>query len=87
MRGEDEETAGLGLFLLGAIVGAGLAVLLAPESGEDSRKRLGHWLEAHHLVGAGGLLAKFKDALGVPHNGVHAVNGRTRDRRRDGGVA
>jgi gas vesicle protein len=32
-------------FLLGGVVGAAVALLLAPCSGEETRRRLGSWLE------------------------------------------
>ena len=32
-------------FLLGGVVGAGIALLLAPCSGEETRRRLASWLE------------------------------------------
>ncbi len=35
-----EKSGGLGSFLLGLAVGAGLALLLAPQSGEDTRRLL-----------------------------------------------
>ncbi len=34
-------TAGIGLFLIGAVCGAGLALLLAPAAGGDTRRKLG----------------------------------------------
>lgn len=37
---EKESGAGAGAFLLGALVGAGLALLFAPRSGEETRKEL-----------------------------------------------
>ena len=32
-------------FLLGGVVGAGIALLLAPTTGEETRKRVGQWLK------------------------------------------
>jgi gas vesicle protein len=48
MRGRDSEViivepdrgSGIGLFVLGAALGAGLALLFAPASGEETRRRL-----------------------------------------------
>jgi len=37
----DQRTDTLLAFLLGAAVGAGVALLLAPQSGEETRKKLG----------------------------------------------
>lgn len=37
----DQHTDSLSAFMLGALVGAGVALLLAPQSGEDTRKQLG----------------------------------------------
>ena len=37
----DQRTDSLTAFLLGALVGAGVALLLAPQSGEETRKKLG----------------------------------------------
>ena len=85
MRKQIEPQAGdLGMFVLGAVVGAVTALLLAPESGEDSRHRLSHWL--HDRRGAGHeFFVKLRSMLTVRHNGVHAVNGHssaTRKHRR-----
>jgi gas vesicle protein len=37
----DQHSDSLTAFLLGALVGAGVALLLAPQSGEETRKQLG----------------------------------------------
>jgi len=37
---EQDRASGVGLFLLGAALGAGLALLMAPASGEETRDRL-----------------------------------------------
>jgi len=37
----EREEPGFGTFLLGALVGAGVALLFAPRSGEDTRQMLG----------------------------------------------
>ena len=36
----ERESAGIGSFLLGAAIGAGIALLMAPQSGEETRQRL-----------------------------------------------
>jgi gas vesicle protein len=82
--GSRQEDAGFGIFVMGAIVGAAVALLLAPESGTDSRARMGHWLH-EHSGSPHDLLVKIKKML-IRHNGVHAVNGRTSGRRHRGGA-
>lgn len=79
-QAKAESAPDLGLFVAGALLGALAAILLAPEPGVESRRRIGGWLHEH---GAGGpeLLDKIKKLLHVRHNGVHAVNGRAGDRR------
>lgn len=37
---EDEGSSSIGWFILGAAIGAGVALLLAPSSGEDTRRRI-----------------------------------------------
>jgi gas vesicle protein len=37
---ERRSGGGIGLFVLGAVVGAGLALLLAPQSGSDTREQM-----------------------------------------------
>jgi gas vesicle protein len=37
---EPERSSGIGLFVLGAALGAGLALLFAPASGEETRRRI-----------------------------------------------
>lgn len=36
----------LGAFLLGGLVGAGIALLTAPRSGKETRERIGVWAES-----------------------------------------
>jgi len=81
MRRERPSGGGLGLFIVGAFVGAATALLLAPESGDESRKRLGHWLHEHGGVSGHDLYEKLKGLLHVRHNGVGELNGRTSLRR------
>lgn len=38
----ERREPGIGSFLLGAALGAGLALLLAPQSGEETRREIGH---------------------------------------------
>lgn len=78
-------SGGIGLFVLGAVFGAATALLLAPEPGDESRKKLGHWLHEH-----GGaphdLYVKLKGLLHVRHNGASGPNGRTSLRRHKRGL-
>ena len=78
-RASRESEPGLGLFVAGALFGALAAYLFAPESGEESRHRIGAWLHEH---GAGGhdLIVKIKKLLHVRGNGVQIANGHG-DRR------
>lgn len=41
----DNSGDGILAFLLGGVVGGALGVLLAPCAGEETRKRIGDWLE------------------------------------------
>lgn len=45
MASEEREGYGGLLFLLGAVSGAVLGLLLAPRAGEETRVRLGDWLK------------------------------------------
>lgn len=84
MRRETKpQSGGLGLFVVGAVVGAAAAILLAPESGTDSRKRIGHWLHDHRGTGHE-LFTKVKKMWEAKHNGIHEANGRISDRRHGG---
>lgn len=73
-RESKMESESLGVFLVGAAVGAGLALLLMPRSGPETRRRLGHWIHEHR-----GLTHEFwdsvKELLSMKHNGS---NGRAR---------
>jgi gas vesicle protein len=40
MSGDNNGSAGLVYFLMGAAIGAGLALLFAPQSGEETRKKV-----------------------------------------------
>ena len=62
----QEKLGELGTFILGALVGAGLALLLTSESGAERR---------HDLI------AKFKKLLHMRHNGM-PVNGYSTPTRR-----
>lgn len=44
MEGERHSSlAVIGAFILGGLVGAGIALLSAPKSGKETREELGHW--------------------------------------------
>lgn len=45
MAMERKTGVGIGLFIGGALVGAGLALLFAPAKGEDTRRQVGDWLK------------------------------------------
>jgi gas vesicle protein len=79
---EKEKESDLGLFILGALVGAGLAMLFAPESGSDQRHRISQWLHEHGGSGHD-ILVKVKKMLHIRHNGI-AVNGHSKTTRRHG---
>ena len=84
MNKEEESDSWLGAFVVGALLGAGLAFAFAPTAGQERRRRIGHWLHEH---GVGkDLLLKLRKMLGARHNGngVHAVNGRMSASRRHG---
>jgi len=44
---ESENGTGklIGAFVAGGLIGAALAILLAPEAGEETRVKLGEWLD------------------------------------------
>lgn len=62
--------SGLGLFILGAAIGAGVALLLAPEAGEETRARLRR--------GASRLRQKARE---MTDNGLEAVDDFARQGR------
>lgn len=76
------QTPGLGLFLVGAVVGAAVAYLTTKESGEERRMHVDDWLkdhglDAHHMVD------RLKKLLHVRKNGHGFVgNGRGKSARR-----
>lgn len=41
----EHRSAGIGTFLIGAVLGAGVALLLAPHSGPETRRRIGRSAE------------------------------------------
>ena len=57
-----EEGSGVVGFLLGAAVGAGLGLLLAPRSGKETREKLHDWLDERRERSAE-ILHKIKDAV------------------------
>lgn len=44
---EDNNTGKLAWFFAGAAIGAAIALLYAPESGEDTRRRIGRKFDEH----------------------------------------
>ena len=56
----------LPLFLFGAVVGAVVGVLFAPDSGKETRRKMGHWLKEQGEKGkekVGAVLEKGKVGL------------------------
>lgn len=82
-KGSTRETgsSGLGLLVLGACIGAGLALLLAPSPGPENRDRLGHWLHGRRDSGHA-LFLKLRKMLTFRHNGHQVVDGRSSAVRR-----
>lgn len=58
----EEGGSNLVSFLLGAAVGAGVSLLLAPRSGKETREKLGDWLDERREKSAE-LLHKIKEAV------------------------
>lgn len=58
----DDASSGLFGFLLGAAVGAGAALLLAPRAGKETREKLKDWLDERRDLGEE-LLAKIKESV------------------------
>ena len=56
----DEAGSGLLFFLVGTAVGAGLGLLFAPTSGEETRAKVKDWLSQRREKG-GELLAKLRE--------------------------
>lgn len=44
MADKEEGMGVLSAFVLGGLVGAGIALLFAPSSGEETREKMGDWL-------------------------------------------
>jgi len=59
MSSEDRGSS-LIFFMVGAAIGAGLGVLLAPKAGKETREQIGDWLKEQREEG-GELLAKLKE--------------------------
>ena len=74
----DNRNDALTSFLLGAAIGAGVALLLAPEAGTDVRRRLGD--AANRLSGdLGDKLGSVKDELRQRAGDVKSAIGAGRD--------
>jgi gas vesicle protein len=87
MRDLPHGTSAFSGFLLGAVVGAGLALLLAPATGQDTRRRIGETArrlreDARHRVDqARGTISELKeDARAAVETGRDAFK-RTRQSR------
>jgi len=74
----DNRNDALTSFLLGAAIGAGVALLLAPEAGPDMRRRLGD--AANRLSGnLGDRIGSVKDDLKQRASDVKSAVGAGRD--------
>ena len=51
-------STGAALFLTGAAIGAAAGVLLAPEKGQDTRRKVGQWLKEKSKKGKEELISK-----------------------------
>jgi gas vesicle protein len=58
----EEGGGGLVGFLLGAAVGAGVGLLLAPRSGKETREKLADWLDERREKGSD-ILHKIKETV------------------------
>ena len=58
----NESGSGAAWFLVGAALGAGLGVLFAPRSGEETREALGEWLRERREQGSE-FLEKMKEKI------------------------
>lgn len=69
---DNNSGEGIVSFLLGGIVGAALGVLLAPCSGEETRRRLSSWLEENREK-TKDFLEKERDTLAHKKDQVQAA--------------
>ena len=61
MEQETKNGKGTGsatLFLSGAAIGAATALLMAPDSGKETRRKVGQWIKEKRTNGKEGLLGK-----------------------------
>ena len=60
------------LFLSGAVIGAALGVLLAPDSGKESRRKLADWLKERREKGKEQVLNKKEQVIAAIEAGKKA---------------
>ena len=60
------------LFLIGAAVGAALGVLIAPESGKESRRKLAEWIKERRAKGKEQFLTKKEQVEAALEAGMKA---------------
>lgn len=65
-------TYALPLFLSGAVIGAALGVLFAPDSGKETRRKLGQWLREKREKAKGEVLAKREQVTAALEAGKRA---------------
>lgn len=62
----------ISLFLSGAAIGAIAGIMLAPDSGKETRRRLTDWLKEKRVTGREVLAARKEQVLGVIEAGKKA---------------
>lgn len=60
------------LFLSGAVIGAALGVLLAPDSGKETRRKLVDWLKERRMKGKEAMIARKEQVLAAVDAGKRA---------------
>ena len=72
MKNENIGFYAAAVFLTGAAVGAVTGILLAPETGAESRRKLSQWLSDRREKGRAELLARKEQAAAVIEAGRNA---------------
>ncbi len=71
----------ISLFLSGAAIGAIAGIMLAPDSGKETRRRVTDWLKEKRLTGREALEARKQQVLGVIEAGKKAFQERAHDKK------